>query len=150
MSYVSCVFKPPYGPQVQWNGNTPCGSMTQNQRDCFGTMSQSLSNVPGFYLSATCSTQPPTPAPAPTPGTQGAPVGASCSSNIDCANTACGRANASSGTPLTCCASGATDVYGGYDYCTGMPSGYVCWSDAMCQSNDCKDNASGFQRGRCS
>jgi hypothetical protein len=58
------------------------------------------------------------------------PAGAACSSNSDCANGACGRAGA--GGALTCCASGSTDTYAGYDYCTELPPGTPCWSDAMC------------------
>ena len=58
------------------------------------------------------------------------PVGAACSSNNDCANGACGRAGA--GAAPSCCASGSTDTYMFHDYCTQLPPGTPCWTDAMC------------------
>jgi hypothetical protein len=60
---------------------------------------------------------------------------ASCSSNDDCENGACGRFGA--GGKLVCCPSGNYELYGGYDYCTNLPVGTSCWSDAMCASNMC-------------
>jgi hypothetical protein len=76
-------------------------------------------------------------------------AGEACSSNDECANDACGRATAADGTPTTCCASGALRNYGGFDYCASMPSGSVCWSDAMCASGNCKGNMNGLRRGTC-
>jgi hypothetical protein len=77
------------------------------------------------------------------------PVGSKCTENADCKNGACGRQTAQDGAPLICCPSGHTDTYGGYDYCTEMPDGSVCWSDAMCAGGTCKGNAGGFQKGTC-
>lgn len=76
-------------------------------------------------------------------------VGAVCGSNDECANNACGRESAADGTGKTCCASGDYATYGGFDYCTKMPKGSVCWSDAMCASGNCKGNMSGLRRGKC-
>lgn len=76
-------------------------------------------------------------------------AGAACTANGDCANNACARATAAEGTGLSCCASGATTLYAGYDYCTKMPKGSTCRSDAMCNSGNCSGNLSGLQRGTC-
>jgi hypothetical protein len=72
-----------------------------------------------------------------------------CSSNSDCTNGACGRKTAADGAELICCPSGKTDLYDGYDYCTGMPDGSTCWSDAMCANGYCRDNAGGLKKGTC-
>ena len=79
-------------------------------------------------------------------------VGEACSSNTDCANNACGRPTAADGAALECCSSGGIVTYGGYDYCTEMPEGATCWSDAMCKAGiaNCKGNAGGLQKGTCS
>ena len=75
--------------------------------------------------------------------------GKPCSKNCDCVNNACGRGTAADNAPLICCPGGQTDLYGGFDYCTGMPTGSVCWSDAMCANGDCQGNLSGFRKGVC-
>lgn len=72
-----------------------------------------------------------------------------CKSNSECSNKACGRVTAADNAPLVCCKSGALDLYAGYDYCTQMPSGSICWSDAMCASGGCKNNAGGLKKGVC-
>ena len=76
-------------------------------------------------------------------------AGEPCSSNSDCANKACGRPTAASGATLECCSSGGTGTYAGYNYCTQMPNGSTCWSNAQCASDNCKGNAYGLQRGTC-
>ena len=77
------------------------------------------------------------------------PVNSSCTENADCSNNACGRKTAAEGAPLICCPSNNIDIFGGFDYCTQMPNGSTCWSDAMCESGYCEGNAGGFQRGTC-
>lgn len=77
------------------------------------------------------------------------PVGATCDSNSQCNNKACGRETAAEHAIKVCCPSGDFSTYAGFDYCTQMPNGSVCWSDAMCASLYCAGNASGFQRGVC-
>jgi len=76
-------------------------------------------------------------------------AGQPCTSNSDCKNNTCGRQTAADGAPLVCCPSGDTRTYGGYDYCSNMPNGSTCWSDAMCASDYCGGNAGGLQRGTC-
>lgn len=76
-------------------------------------------------------------------------VGQSCEANKECANGACARESAADGAKKTCCASGDYTTYAGYDYCTKMKNGTVCWSDAMCASGNCKGNLSGLQKGVC-
>jgi len=76
-------------------------------------------------------------------------VGQSCEANKECANDACARESAADGAKKTCCASGDYTTFGGYDYCTKMANGTVCWSDAMCASGNCKGNMSGLQKGVC-
>lgn len=75
--------------------------------------------------------------------------GDSCSHNFNCTNGACGRETAADDAPLICCPSGALDNFGGFDYCTEMPNGSTCWSDAMCAGGDCSGNLGGFQKGTC-
>jgi hypothetical protein len=75
--------------------------------------------------------------------------GASCTQDYECKSKACGRPEAGTDN-LICCPSGKTDMYLGYDYCTEMPSGKKCWTDAMCASGDCVDNWSGIVKGSCS
>lgn len=83
------------------------------------------------------------------------PINSPCTSNDDCKNKSCGRQTAASGSQLICCPSNAIDTFGGYDYCTGMPAGSVCWSDDMCAgptsttTGNCKGNLSGLQKGVC-
>lgn len=79
------------------------------------------------------------------------PTGHACGYGPNCASGACGRAEAGASS-LTCCSSaskGKTDLYAGYEYCTGMPTGAVCWSDAMCANGSCVGNDGGFKRGTC-
>ena len=76
-------------------------------------------------------------------------AGTACDSNTDCANKACGRQTADDGAVTTCCPSGKSAPYAGYDYCLDMPSGSTCWSDAQCASDYCGGNAGGIQRGKC-
>ena len=77
-------------------------------------------------------------------------IGGPCEEDGDCGNEACARESAADGTSKTCCKSGKTHHYAGYDYCMEMPNGTTCWSDAMCASKSCKGNAWGIQRGTCS
>lgn len=76
-------------------------------------------------------------------------VGEVCSWDRNCANGACGRESAVSGAVTTCCKSGSWKGYGGYSYCTGMPSGTVCWLDSMCASGNCHGNGYGVRKGKC-
>lgn len=76
------------------------------------------------------------------------PVNQSCTHNDQCANGACGYPFAGA-TQHVCCASGKLDTYFGNDYCTEMPSGTACWTDAMCASKDCKGNWGGSKKGVC-
>lgn len=87
-----------------------------------------------------------------TPTTSNSMIGygqSECASNSECSNKACGRITAADHAPLVCCKSGATHLYAGYDYCTQMPSGSICWSDAMCASGSCKNNVGGLKKGVC-
>jgi hypothetical protein len=72
-----------------------------------------------------------------------------CESNRQCLNGACGRETAADGAPLQCCPSGQIGQYAGYDYCTQMPGGSTCWSDAQCASGNCKGNWYGLRKGHC-
>jgi glycerophosphoryl diester phosphodiesterase len=74
---------------------------------------------------------------------------AACRSNSDCSNRACGRGTAADNAPLICCPSGSILNYWGYDYCTRMPSGSICWSDNMCASGSCINNWGGTKKGIC-
>lgn len=76
-------------------------------------------------------------------------VGESCSIDADCKNNACARETAADNAPKTCCSSGKNSRYAGYDYCSEMPNGSTCWSDAMCASKTCKGNLSGLRKGTC-
>ena len=77
------------------------------------------------------------------------PAGSSCSHDVDCENDACGRKTAADRAPLVCCPSGDTTFYAGFDYCTKMPKGSICWADSMCSSGLCKGNMSGLRKGKC-
>ena len=58
--------------------------------------------------------------------------------NKECGG-ACGRktyADADNNN-FICCPSGETDTYGARDYCTEMPKGSTCASDAMCANGAC-------------
>ena len=69
------------------------------------------------------------------------PVGAACSSDSDCSNNACGRENAGVDASKVCCPyGGPSETYAGYSYCTNMPNGNHCFSDAMCASQICSSN----------
>lgn len=74
------------------------------------------------------------------------PVGAACHRDNECANGACGRPGAD--TALACCDSGHTSSYWFHDYCTGLPQGTPCWTDAMCGKGSC-EGVSGFTHGTC-
>jgi len=76
-------------------------------------------------------------------------VGAPCTYDQQCKNGACGRATAADDAIKTCCGSGATTGYGGFDYCTQMPSRATCWSDAMCATGYCSENNGGLTKGYC-
>ena len=76
-------------------------------------------------------------------------VGDRCDINANCKNNNCARESANDGTPKTCCRSGRSGAFAGFDYCYGMPSGTRCWSDAMCSRGNCKGNLYGAQRGNC-
>ena len=68
--------------------------------------------------------------------------GATCSSNSQCQNGACGRPHPKA-TSLMCCPSGKYFNYWGYDYCTGMPNGTGCFDaigSHVCQSGLCKNS----------
>lgn len=71
----------------------------------------------------------------------------SCTYDWQCDNKKCGRLGA--GGKKVCCPSGDYDLYDGYDYCTELPDGTPCWSDAMCGGGTCKGNAGGFKTGIC-
>ncbi len=75
--------------------------------------------------------------------------GEHCEVDADCGNKACARATAKPGALLSCCASGRTQMYAGFHYCSEMADGSTCWSDAMCKSGNCKGNAGGLKRGTC-
>lgn len=76
-------------------------------------------------------------------------VGSECEWDSDCENDACGRATAAEGAGKVCCPSGSAPMYAGFDYCSEMADGSRCWSDAMCASQICADNAGGTKRGTC-
>lgn len=75
--------------------------------------------------------------------------GQSCTCNNQCFNSACGRLEAGADS-LVCCPSGENDMYAGFDYCTKMPDGNACFSDAMCASGFCEGNNGGVAKGKCS
>ena len=81
------------------------------------------------------------------------PPGEPCSFDNECENNACGRPTAADGAALECCSSGAAlkqEYFAGFLYCTEMPEGATCWTDAMCKTKVCKGNAGGFRKGTCS
>ena len=77
------------------------------------------------------------------------PVGFRCRKDGECQNGACGRRTAADNASLVCCASGQNTLFGGFDYCKGMPDGSVCWSDAMCATGYCRGNNGGTRKGVC-
>lgn len=77
------------------------------------------------------------------------PVGATCDSNSQCNNNVCGYQSGATGAPLICCPSGQSDLFGGFNFCTQIPNGSPCWSDAMCASGVCIGNEGGVTRGVC-
>ena len=89
---------------------------------------------------------PPPPPPTPAPGSL--PRGAVCTSNNECANRACARPNADTDAQI-CCFGDSTDLFDFRLYCTGMPAGSSCRSDAMCASGNCRGNLGGIQKGVC-
>jgi hypothetical protein len=77
-------------------------------------------------------------------------TGSQCSSDSECASSACGRATADDDAVTVCC-TGAATKYGGFYYCDGMPSGATCWSDYQCDGNMiCVGNFHGTKKGSCS
>ena len=80
---------------------------------------------------------------------KGLPIGRECSSDGQCANNTCARDSAREGNRSICCPSGREGFYTGYEYCHGLTSGQVCWTDAMCSSGICEGNMYGAQRGEC-
>ena len=81
--------------------------------------------------------------------------GEPCVANDECKRlqrtnrlSACGRATAAPGAKTQCCEQGKT-TYAGFDYCKKMPDGAECWSNDMCESEYCKGNLGGLQRGKC-
>lgn len=81
-------------------------------------------------------------------GVWGNPNISKCGSNSDCQNGSCARLQAGTDA-LNCCPDNSMGLYAGYYYCRNMPAGNVCWSDAMCRSNNCKGNMSGLKKGNC-
>jgi hypothetical protein len=73
--------------------------------------------------------------------------GATCSSNSQCQNGACGRPHPKA-TSLMCCPSGKYVNYWGYDYCTGMPNGTACFENQVCANGLCQKNT-GTNTGTC-
>ena len=72
-----------------------------------------------------------------------------CTHNSQCDTWCSGRAGTSKDY---CCPTGGTSyghLYAFKHYCDNLPSGTDCKSDAMCKSNDCKGNKSGFATGKC-
>ena len=57
-----------------------------------------------------------------------------CESNDDCDNGACGRITARDKAVKVCCPSDDYSNYAGFDYCTQMPEGSTCFSDAHCET----------------
>lgn len=58
-----------------------------------------------------------------------------CEDNSDCANGACAYPSYGRGAPhYVCCPSGERHYYGTLYYCTGMPPGTGCPSDATCET----------------
>ena len=86
--------------------------------------------------------------------------GAECKDDDKCRSGACARKTAADGEKTKCCKQGESKVrypkYTGFDYCTGMPDGAVCWLDKMCKSKSCKGNSvcpvcpGGTSKGKCS
>lgn len=77
--------------------------------------------------------------------------GGACDDNDDCANSACARQTAADGETTTCCPSGDYGRYPlvfGPKYCTNMPSGSTCWTDAQCASGSCSSPL-GLKKGIC-
>jgi len=77
-------------------------------------------------------------------------VSQACDWDSDCKNSACGYKTGAKDAQKVCCPSGTARAYGGYDYCTKMSDGDVCWSDAQCASGICSGNSGGLGRGTCS
>ncbi len=80
--------------------------------------------------------------------------GAECKDDDKCRSGACARKTAADGEKTKCCKQGESKVrypkVAGFDYCTGMPDGAVCWLDKMCKSKSCKGNSLGTSKGKCS
>lgn len=78
------------------------------------------------------------------------PVGNTCWSDpavgTTCKNGACGLENYSSGANYICCPSGNTELNAGFTYCTGIPNGQACKSNAQCASQFCADDYTCHER----
>jgi hypothetical protein len=75
---------------------------------------------------------------------------AECKDDPDCRSGACARETAADGEKTKCCKSGKRVRYWGYDYCTEMENGSVCWLASMCKSGRCKGTYGGLYKGKCS
>lgn len=77
------------------------------------------------------------------------PIGASCLTNDQCVpgtsgQGACGRPNSTANhAQMICCQSGKNDLYDFMDFCTEMPNGQACYTNAMCASGFCNQTDSG-------
>lgn len=87
-----------------------------------------------------------TPTPTPTPGKLEAKD--PCEQHADCSNNACGRQSGDPFAPLWCCPSGDTTTVLDLAYCTDLPDGSTCRTDAMCASRYCRYYG-GLSKGTC-
>jgi hypothetical protein len=69
--------------------------------------------------------------------TSGQP-GDTCSRDSDCGNRACGREGDTD--VKVCCASGQTNSYLGFDWCSNYDDGEVCRHNSQCKSDLCDNN----------
>lgn len=76
--------------------------------------------------------------------------GEKCGVDAHCDKGSCGRLTAKDGAKPVCCPSGKTVRVGGFDYCTDMKDGDVCWRDSMCGSGYCRGSSViGMKKGIC-
>lgn len=71
-----------------------------------------------------------------------------CVHNSQCDSGACGYPAAGADKHI-CCPSKKVNTYAANDYCTEMPNGTACWSDAMCANGVCIGNLGGVKTGVC-
>lgn len=69
-----------------------------------------------------------------------------CDTKNDCGGTACARPSAETDA-LVCCPSGQSTAGPAGVYCTDMPAGSYCYTDAMCASGKCSGSL--LSRGKC-